>query len=189
MRERASNAQGQKLARRAARQLPKPARALHLEIWLNEMAHLPTAQERLEYARGLKQAAREIRCELDPEGTFIRTALRGTALLSISLILLSGHTHARELLQFLALTLAYGMGVLLFSHLTTKCLLILPEVRRVWWRFTAAIVLCMFCAAIALGWFIAWTAAYPSSALLLLVCAVAGVQTARHFHVPRTLIP
>jgi len=189
MRERASDAQGQKLARRAARQLPKSVRALHLEMWLIEMASIPTAEERLAYARGLKQAAREIRCELDPEGTFIQTALRATALFSISLILLSGLTSARELLQFLALTLAYGTGVMLFSHLTTKCILILPEVRRVWWRLTAAILLAVCCALIALGWFLGWTAASPSCALLLLVCAVAGVQTARHFHVPRTLMP
>lgn len=187
--KRSPAAQVHRLTQRAVRQLPKSLRATHLEIWTNELASLPSPEAQLEFAQGLKEAASGIRREADPEGAFVGDIMRWTFLTSCALILLAGLSPAPDTLRLLALTLANGIGVLVFSHLTTKSLLIFPEVRHHTWRRVSMVLLGLFCALCTLGWSLGWAVVHPSTSLLLLVACLVGVQTARVYHVPRPPLP
>lgn len=174
-----------RLARQAARRLPSSARATYEQTWRAEMDCMDTPRERLTYARDLKAGLREIRRELDPEGAFVGDIVRGVSAVSLTLLLLAGFGVSPEWLKFLAHTLMYGFVVLLLSHLTAKCVLILPEVRRVWWRLVLITLLGLFCAFWDLAFLTWWSASHPQAFLLLVCGVVLGVQIARRFHVPR----
>jgi len=187
--EQAAERRLNRLVDRAARRLPKSHRDHHREIWTRELHGMP-AEARLDYAKGLPRAAQGILDELDPELAEIKTLTRPFLLGGLAIYGLGTLGILPALSHEIALGALYGVGVMLFTLLTTKCLMSLPAVRRVWWRLLALVVLSAFCALVMLCIFTLRSAFAPTSAPLLLAFMILGVQQARRLqrtYPPRTL--
>ncbi|MDL2345529.1 hypothetical protein QOL99_15425 [Deinococcus sp. MIMF12] len=177
--------QARRLVLRAVRRLPRKLRPLYQEEWLGELLGIESSAERLAYAQGLREAAWGIRREHDPEEAFVGDVMRVCLGSSVVLILLSGLGVAPDLLRLLSHSIVYGFIVLVLSHLAAKSVLILPELRRVWWRLGAMTLLGLTCGFFGLALLAWWSALHPQALLLLVAFVALGIYTARRFHIPR----
>jgi len=166
------------------RRLPRSVRAIYEATWLKELAAIPEV-ERLTYAQGIHNGLRLLKRELDPEGAFISDLLTLTAGMGMILTLLPSLGVVSPWPGLLAGTVGWGIGVFLLSHLTTKGVLALRELLRVWWRLLSMCGLIFVCGYLALACLLWWTVQHPQMFLLMVLCSFAGVGTGRHFHVPR----
>jgi len=78
-------------------------------------------EEQQNYTQDLWANIGDLCRALDPEMAYVSQLLRWTLSGSVACLLLSFHGNAPAFLQLVAFTLAAGMIVLMFSHLTTKC--------------------------------------------------------------------
>jgi hypothetical protein len=175
----------ERLIRKASRRLPRTHRAEHEGTWRGELAGMQTLEEQLAYMQDIWANIGDLCQALDPEMAYVSQVLKVTLSGSVVCLLLSFQGIAPAFLQLLAFTLAAGMIVLMFSHLTTKCLLVMREVRRVWWRLVLNLALTVFCAYAALMGLVGWSVLHPQVSLLMVLAVVMGVRTARRFHQPR----
>lgn len=175
----------ERLIRKASRRLSRSHRAEHEQTWRGELAGMETVEDQLEYMQDLWANIGDLCQELDPEMAYVNQLLRWTLFGSVVCLLLSFQGIAPALLRLVAFTLVVGMIVLMFSHLTAKCLLVMREVRRVWWRLVLNLGLTVFCAYVALIGLVGWSALHPQVFLLVVLSVVMGVWTARRFHQPR----
>jgi len=67
-------------------------------------------------------------------------------------------------------------------------LLVMREVRRVWWRLVLNLVLTVFCAYVALIGLVGWSVLHPQVFLMMVLSLLLGVRTARRFHQPRPVL-
>jgi len=178
----------ERLIRKASRRLPRAHRAEYEGIWRGELAGMESLDEQLAYMQDIWANIGDLCQALDPELAYVSQLLRWTLSGSVVCLLLSFQGIAPAFLQLLAFTLAAGMIVLMFSHLTTKCLLVMREVRRVWWRLLLNLALTVFCGYIALMGLVGWSVLHPQVCLLMVLSVVMGVRTARRFHQPRPVL-
>lgn len=175
------------LAHKAVKLLPKKYRAEYLAVWLAELEAIESQEARLEYAQGLKVAARQTRRELDPEDALVTDLIRWVAVVEVFLHLLVP-LHSLTNMNLLATTLPYMLGVLLLTNLSTRAILCIPELKNVLWRKALMIVIAFVCGYFALA-FLTWrSATYPSTFLLLVASAIAGNHIARYYHQPRPIL-
>lgn len=175
----------ERLIRKASRRLPRAHRAEHEGTWRGELAGMETIEEQLDYMQDIWANIGELCRALDPEMAYVSQLVQWTLFGSVGCLLLSFQGVAPAFLQLVAYTLAAGMIVLMFSHLTMKGLLVMREVRRVWWRLALNLGLTVFCGYIALMGLVGWSALHPQVFLLMVLSVVMGVRTARRFHQPR----
>lgn len=174
----------ERLAYKAARHLPRKYRAEYLANWLAELEAIESQEDRVDYARGLRLAARHTRRELDPEEALVTDLIRVIAVVGPLLYLLSD-VIAWANLRLLATTLPYMLGVMLLTNLSVRAILVLPELKKVLWRMVLMVGIAFSCGYFALA-FLTWRSAlYPSTFLLMVASAVAGWHIARSFHQPR----
>lgn len=174
----------ERLTRKAARHLPKKHRAEYLANWLAELEAIDSQEDRLEYAKGLKLAAKQTRCELDPEDAFFADLTRGGLVLIPMLIMTSAFTSWSSPRLF-ALTLPDLMGVMFLTNLSVRASLFLPAVRAVWWRKWAMFGMALVCGSLALVFLDRHNAVYPSLHFPMLASAFLGGYAAYYFHPPR----
>lgn len=148
---------------------------------------MQTLDEQMDFMQDIWANIGDLCQALDPEMAYISQLLRWTLSGSVVCLLLSFQGVAPAFLHLVAFTLAAGMIVLMFSHLTAKCLLVMREVRRVWWRLGLNLGLTVFCAYVALMGLVGWSALHPQVFLLMVLSVVLGVRTARRFHQPRPI--
>jgi hypothetical protein len=177
-----------RLLRRAVRRLPRDHRATFQATWQSELSGIQTDEERLQYVQDLRAGIPKLCRELDPEGAYIERVIQTAGATGVGCLLLSFQGVAPELLQLSAGTIAAGVVLLLFTHLTAKCVLITREVRRVWWRLVLNLLLTVCCGYVALADFAWWSALHPQVFPLMLLCVIAGIRIARRFHQPRPVL-
>lgn len=171
-----------RLARRAARRLPRAVRQTHLQAWLSELDSIPGDADRLEYARGLRKGAIGIARTLDPEWAFVSDVMRGTTPVALGAITLGYAGVGGPALIELGRALPFALAITLFAHLLVKCVLSLPDLRSVWWRFGVMVVLTVVCVVALLAWLGAGVALHPSFSVPYLLCPIAGLLLACRFH-------
>jgi hypothetical protein len=171
-----------RLAYRAARRLPRAIRQTHLRVWLSELDSIPTADARLEYARGLRQGAIGIASALDPEWAFVTDVMRAAGIAALGAITLGYAGVGGPALIELGQALPFALAITLFAQLVVKCVLSLPDLRSVWWRFGLMVVLTLGCLVVLLAWMGAGIAFHSAFTVPYLLCPVAGLILACRFH-------
>ena len=174
----------ERLSHKAARHLPKKYRVEYLANWLAELEAIDGQEDRMEYARGLKLAAKQIRRDLDPEDAFFADLTRG-GLALIPLLVMTSALTSWSSPRLFALTLPDLMGVMFLTNLSVRACLVFPEVRAVRWRRWVMLGLALVCGSLALAFLARHNAVYPSLHFPMLASAFLGGYAAYYFYQPR----